>query len=62
MHLSLVISIYNEQQVLPLFYREVTRCLKGLETSYELVMVDDGSTDNSIKYCNRWLSGMSVLK
>jgi glycosyltransferase involved in cell wall biosynthesis len=49
MHLSLVISIYNEQQAIPLIYPAVTGCLKKLPLIYELIMVDDGSTDNSIK-------------
>jgi glycosyltransferase involved in cell wall biosynthesis len=49
MLLSLVISLYNEEQVIPLFYREITSCLSDLSFTYELIMVDDGSTDNSIR-------------
>lgn len=47
MDLSVVVSIYNEEQVLPLFYKNITANLRDLEISYELIMVNDGSRDSS---------------
>jgi len=48
--LSIVIPIYNERTVLPLLYERLTRVLAPLAISYELVLVDDGSRDESGDY------------
>jgi glycosyltransferase involved in cell wall biosynthesis len=45
--LSVVVPIYNERPVLPLLYRRLRSVLDPLETSYEIVLVDDGSSDGS---------------
>lgn len=46
--LSLIIPCYNEQEALPLFYKEVTRVLEEMKEDYELVFVNDGSKDNTL--------------
>ena len=46
-YLSLVIPVYNEEKNLPLLYQEITTSLKRLDTSYEIIFVDDGSLDAS---------------
>lgn len=43
--LSVVIPMYNEQEVLPLLAARLRPVLDGLETTYEVVCVDDGSRD-----------------
>jgi dolichol-phosphate mannosyltransferase len=43
--LSVVIPIFDEQDVLPLLVQRLRPVLDGLGTSYELVAVDDGSSD-----------------
>lgn len=48
MNLSLIIPVYNEEQSLPLLFDAVHRSLKGLVKSWELIFVDDGSTDKSL--------------
>jgi len=48
--LSVVIPLYNEREVLPLLYERLTDVLKPLAIRYELVLVDDGSRDNSGLY------------
>ncbi len=45
--LSVVIPIHNEAQSLDALYRELTAALEGCGRSYEVVAVDDGSTDES---------------
>lgn len=45
--LSVVVPIYNERPVLPLLYRRLCSVLDLLEASYEIVLVDDGSSDGS---------------
>ena len=45
--LSVVIPIRNEEPNLPELYREFTETLAAFGRPYELVLVDDGSTDRS---------------
>jgi hypothetical protein len=45
--LSVVVPLYNEAAGLREFYDSLTGVLKGLDLSYELVLVNDGSTDAS---------------
>ena len=45
--LSIVIPCYNEEQRLPRTIEQVERFLAGDGTSYELILVDDGSTDGT---------------
>lgn len=45
--ISIVISVYNEEKALREFYKEATPIFKGLPWDYELIFVNDGSTDGS---------------
>ncbi len=45
--LSVVIPLLNEEDVLETTYSELKRHLDGINESYEIVFVDDGSTDRS---------------
>jgi dolichol-phosphate mannosyltransferase len=47
MKLSLIISIYNEEQVLNLFYQTLMDSFSKCDFDYELIFVNDGSTDSS---------------
>lgn len=42
---SLVIPCYNEADVLPLLYERLTRAAESWGVDYEVILVDDGSTD-----------------
>jgi len=44
---SLVIPVYNERDNLALLHREIAEVLKRTGRPYEVVFVDDGSTDGS---------------
>lgn len=46
--LSVVVSVYNEEDALPAFYRQVCHVLKDCAWDHELIFVDDGSTDGSL--------------
>ena len=46
--ISLIIPVYNEEENLRDLYSEITRSLSGLTCPWELVLVDDGSTDSSL--------------
>lgn len=43
--LSVVVPVYNEQDVLPLFVDRLRPVLDALDTPYEVIAVDDGSKD-----------------
>lgn len=47
--ISVVAPAYNEQEVLSEFHSRVTSVLYGLGCAYEIVLVNDGSTDNTLK-------------
>jgi glycosyltransferase involved in cell wall biosynthesis len=46
--ISVVAPAYNEQEVLTEFYRRVSAVLAGLGCEYEIVLVNDGSRDNTL--------------
>ena len=45
--ISIVVPCYNEQEALPVFYDTIIPILSNFETNYELIIVDDGSKDNT---------------
>lgn len=45
---SVVVPIYNEEENVPLMYDALDRVLSGLDRDYEMIFVDDGSTDRSL--------------
>lgn len=45
--LSVVVPLYNEEESLEELHRRLTSALTPLSQSFELIFVDDGSTDNS---------------
>jgi glycosyltransferase involved in cell wall biosynthesis len=51
--LSVVIPIRNEAASLPELHREFTDTLTGWDRPYELILVDDGSTDGSFEVMAR---------
>ena len=48
MKLSIVIPIYNEEDNIILLYDELKGVLTSMNVAYELLFVDDGSTDTSL--------------
>ena len=48
MLLSIIVPCYNEQEVLPLFYRKAGEVLEKMGCEYELILVDDGSKDGTL--------------
>jgi dolichol-phosphate mannosyltransferase len=46
-HISAVVPAYNEAESLPALIDELSRALDTTGSSYEIVLVDDGSTDGS---------------
>ncbi|HQP31636.1 MAG TPA: glycosyltransferase family 2 protein, partial [Deltaproteobacteria bacterium] len=46
--ISVVIPVYNEEKVLPRLFERLVPVMEGLKRPYEVVLVDDGSTDQSL--------------
>lgn len=44
---SIVVPVYNEVENVPLLAREIHESAEGLGRSYEVILVDDGSTDGT---------------
>lgn len=47
--LSLVVPMYNEEETVPTFYRRAVAALEQTGVPFELVFVDDGSTDGTFE-------------
>ena len=47
--ISIIVPCYNEQEALPLFHKEATRILQAIGEEYELLFVNDGSKDETLK-------------
>jgi len=48
MNLSLVVPVYNEEESLPLLFDAIHQALDSLPRSWEVILVDDGSSDQSL--------------
>lgn len=46
-HISIVVPLLDEEESLPELHEKLTAVLNGMKKSYEIIFVDDGSTDNS---------------
>ena len=48
--LTIIVPCYNEEEVLPVFYREVKKVLDGMkEVETEFLFIDDGSKDHTLQ-------------
>lgn len=45
--LSIIVSVFNEEESLPMFYQELKKVLQNISFEYEVLFVNDGSTDQS---------------
>ena len=51
--ISVVVPLLNEEQSLSALYHEIARALEPLDDEFEVVFVDDGSTDGSLEVLSR---------
>ena len=47
MDISVVVPLYNEEESLPELFAWIERVMKARDFSYEVIFVNDGSTDRS---------------
>ncbi len=46
-YLSIIIPVYNEEENIPILHESISNVLRQQEISYEVIYVDDGSSDGS---------------
>lgn len=46
---SVVVPVFNEEKNIPSLHREIVSTLRKLKKPYEIIFVNDGSTDNSLQ-------------
>jgi glycosyltransferase involved in cell wall biosynthesis len=49
MKVSIIVPVYNEEENIGLLYEEVEKSVKTMGIPWELILVDDGSQDNSLE-------------
>lgn len=52
--LSIVVPIYNEEGLIDDLLNRTMSALESFITNYEIIVVDDGSEDNSLQYLLNW--------
>lgn len=60
--ISVVVSVYNEELALKMFFKETKEVLDNLKWDYELIFVNDGSSDNSIVYLKEFADNNAKVK
>jgi glycosyltransferase involved in cell wall biosynthesis len=64
--LSVVIPLHNEEECVEILFERTHRSLETLGKSYEILMIDDGSTDHTFeilsKLADKWKGVLRVVK
>ena len=60
--LSVVFPVYNEEENIPILLREIAAALDGRGWSYEIVAVDDGSSDRSLEVLRSMVATYPTLR
>ena len=68
MDISVVVPVYNEEESLPELTDWISNVCSGADLSYEIILIDDGSTDlswsviNNLKKENNNIRGISFRR
>lgn len=60
--LSVVIPVYNDEEVLPALFERLWPVLKEVASRYEIIFIDDGSKDNSWRIIEKLKKGHDFIK
>ena len=58
MKISIVVPVYNEEGNVQELHQQIKKSCESLNKAYEIIFVDDGSTDKTVELCQ----GLSPLK
>lgn len=60
--LSIVVPVFNEEEGLGVFFERLTTQLGKVKVKYEIIFVDDGSTDNSLEILKEFTKKNNTVK
>ena len=60
--ISVIVPVFNEEESLSAFYKRVRRVLPKLDKAYEIIFVDDGSTDSSLALLKKFATKDSHIR
>lgn len=60
--ISFVIPAYNEEDSIPVLYKEIVSEMKRIKRSYEIIFIDDGSRDKTFEVCKNLRTKDSKVK
>ena len=60
--LSIVIPMYNEEQVFPLLRKQLGQAIGELQCRVEVILVDDGSSDATYALMHDWAAANAAIK
>jgi len=49
-HLQIIVPVFNEQEVVDLFYEKMKQVLQSCDMTWSILFVDDGSTDGTLQH------------
>ena len=58
--LTIVVPCFQEEQTIPEFHKRITRVVKRLPVSCEILYVDDGSSDQTADLLRHYQDGSNV--
>jgi undecaprenyl-phosphate 4-deoxy-4-formamido-L-arabinose transferase len=60
--LSIIIPVYRSESIIPLLIKRIIDVLQAITTSYEIILVNDGSPDGSWEVIEKALSEYSTIR
>ncbi len=60
--ISVVVSVYNEELALEMFFQETKKVLDNMKWDYELIFVNDGSADGSLELLKKFAASCNKVK
>jgi glycosyltransferase involved in cell wall biosynthesis len=60
--ISVVVPVYNEEENLPVLIPKIGKVFEGIGLSYEMIFVDDGSSDGSLRVLKEATSRYPLLR
>lgn len=60
--ISVVVSVYNEELALDMFFEETKKVLDSMKWDYELIFVNDGSADASYEHLKKFAAACDKVK